>query len=295
VESDKVEHQCDRLALGAMIRGVPPEMQSTLLNEKSAKEAWEAIKSMHLDADRVKEVNTRKLLAEFEWILFKSGEMIEDFAVRIRKLSTDLKGLGEMSADDACIMKKFLRVVPPKYNQVTVTIEMFYDLKTLTIEELVERLQVAEYRFEPIVEEVTNKAGQLMLCEEEWATKSKSPAGMESSSLGGKGGGNGHCQKKNKSRACGGSGGGRESRDSGSKESTGTPCHMGWCNKCKVYDHWARECKKGAKEALEVAHHTNADTDVKPALLVAQVYNLVRTASPRAPCVFLNQDLVIPS
>jgi hypothetical protein len=35
-----------------------------LLNTKSAKEAWEAIKSMRLGAERVKEVNAQKLLVE---------------------------------------------------------------------------------------------------------------------------------------------------------------------------------------------------------------------------------------
>jgi hypothetical protein len=67
IESDKVERRRDRLALGAMIRGVPPEMHSMLLNKKSAKEA---IKSMRLGAERVKEVNAQKLLAEFESISF---------------------------------------------------------------------------------------------------------------------------------------------------------------------------------------------------------------------------------
>jgi hypothetical protein len=57
-----------------MIRGVPPEMHSMLLNKKSAKEAWEAIKSMRLGAKRVKEVNAQKLLAEFEAIAFKMGK-----------------------------------------------------------------------------------------------------------------------------------------------------------------------------------------------------------------------------
>lgn len=264
VESDKVERRRDRLALGAMICGVPPEMHSMLLNKKSAKEAWEAIKSMRLGADRVKEVNAQKLLAEFESISFKSDETIEDFAVRIGKLSTDLKGLGETSVDNARVVKKFLRVVPPKYNQVAVTIEMFCDLKTLTMEELVGRLRAAEDRFEPVVEEVTNKAGQLMLTEEEWAAKNKARSGLESSSSsGGKGGGNSHYQKKNKFGARGGSGGGnRESRDSGSKETTsmGTPRRKGRCNKCKVYGHWARECKKSVKEATEAAHHANGSS-----------------------------------
>jgi hypothetical protein len=48
MESDKVERRRDRLALGAMIRGMPSEMHSMLLNKKSTKEAWEAIKSMRL-------------------------------------------------------------------------------------------------------------------------------------------------------------------------------------------------------------------------------------------------------
>ena len=114
IESDKVERRHDRLALGAILRGVPPDMHSMLLNKKSAKEAWEAIKSMRLGAERVKEVNTQKLLSEFESISFKPGEAIDEFSVRISKLATDLRGLGEKSVDDARVVKKFLRVVPSK-------------------------------------------------------------------------------------------------------------------------------------------------------------------------------------
>ena len=45
------------MALGVMLRGVPQEMHSMLLNKKTTKEAWEAVKTMRLGADRVKEVN----------------------------------------------------------------------------------------------------------------------------------------------------------------------------------------------------------------------------------------------
>jgi len=93
VDSAKVERRRDRLALGAMLRGVPQEMHSMLPNKKTVKEAWEAIKTMHLGADRVKEVNAQKLLADFESIAFKPGEAIDDFAIRITKLVTDLRGL----------------------------------------------------------------------------------------------------------------------------------------------------------------------------------------------------------
>lgn len=33
-------------------------------------------------------------------------------------------------------MKKFLRVVPAKFTQIVVSIEMFFNLKTMTVEEL---------------------------------------------------------------------------------------------------------------------------------------------------------------
>jgi hypothetical protein len=270
------------------------ELHSMLLNKKSAKEAWRAIKSMCLGADRVKEVNAQKLLAEFEAISFKSGETIEDFAVRIGKLATDLKGLGETSIDGARVVKKFLRVVPPRYNQVAVMIEMFCVLKTLSVEELVGRLRAAEDRFEPAAEEVTDKQGQLMMTEEDWAMKHKAKM-MTDSSSGSKSGG---YPKKSKGGARGGgTGANRDGRDAVSKDGANarSPRRNGRCNKCKVYVHWARECKKATKEAMETVHHANANADAQPKLLVAQVCNLMRTADGAPSQVFLNQERVIPS
>lgn len=212
IESDKVERRRDRLTLGPMICGVPLEMHSMLLNKKLAKEAWEAIKSMRLEAKHVKEVNAHKLLVEFESISFKLGETIDDFTVCISKLATGLGGLGEASVDDTRVVKRFIRVMPPCYSQVAVMIEMFYELKTMSIEELVGRLRAAEDRFEPTMEQVTDNIGCLLLTKEEWATRNKSrmvPPDM-SSSLGRKGGG--HSAKKDKSRECG-DGSGSSSRD----------------------------------------------------------------------------------
>ena len=292
VESDKIERRRDRLALGAMIRGVPAELHSLLLNKKTAKEARAAIKSMRMGAERVKEVNAQKLLAEFESISFKQGETIEDFAVRIGKLATDLRGLGEKSVDDARVVKKFLRVVPQRYNQVAVAIEMFFDLKNMSVDELVGHLRAAEERFEATVEDVTNKAGQLLMTEEDWAAKHKARM-MSDPSSSSKTGGN---FKKNKTGGRGNSGGGRDSRDPGGT-SSGAPRRKGRCNKCKQYGHWARECKqKVTKEGTgDAGHHVNTDADAQPALLVARVCNLVRSTDVDSQKVFLNQEQVNPS
>jgi|UPI0001A86C5A hypothetical protein len=282
---DKVERRRDRLALAAILRGVPEEMHTMLLGKKSFKEAWEAIKTMRLGADRVKEVDAQKLLAEFESIAFKLGEAIDDFAVRISKLASDLRGLGETSVDDTRVVK-FLRVVPSRYNQVAVAIEMSSDLKTLSIDEFVGCLRAAEDRFEPFVEQVTEKTGKLLLTEEEWTARNKSRIVPDSlSSSGGRGGG-GRYVKKEKTGARGGS----DTRDAGVKlTSMGTPRWRGKCCKCGIYRHFTKEClTKVQKEERHEAAHVAADGEA--ALVVAKC-----TVVTGGQHVFLNQERVFPA
>jgi hypothetical protein len=52
-------------------------------SKKTIKEAWEAVKSMRISADRVKEANAQRLLQEFENIKFKDSETVDMFAMRI--------------------------------------------------------------------------------------------------------------------------------------------------------------------------------------------------------------------
>jgi hypothetical protein len=79
--------------------------------------------------------------------------------MRITNLVANIKSLGE-SIDDAGVVKKFLHVVPPRFNQVAVSIEMFCHMKTLSVKDLVGRLRAAEDRLEDKVENVTDKAGR---------------------------------------------------------------------------------------------------------------------------------------
>jgi hypothetical protein len=86
----------------------------------------------------------RTLRNEGPTIAFQEGETVDDFGTRINNLVTNLKALREM-VEETRVMKKFLRVVPARFTQVVVSIEMFCDLKNMTVEELVGRLRAAEY------------------------------------------------------------------------------------------------------------------------------------------------------
>jgi hypothetical protein len=80
------DYRDDRNALAALLWAVPPEMQAGLAVKETTKEAWEAIRSIQVSTDRVKEVNAEKLWREFDDITFKLGECMEEFAMRISSL-----------------------------------------------------------------------------------------------------------------------------------------------------------------------------------------------------------------
>ncbi|XP_066391662.1 uncharacterized protein [Miscanthus floridulus] len=167
-----VKRSQDRPTLGALMRSIPREMWGTLGTKKTMKEAWETVQTMRVGADQVKEISVQKLLKEFENIEFKEGESMEDFGMRITNLVATLKSLDE-TVDDPHVIKNFLCVLSSYFNQVAVSIEMFCDMKTLLVEDLVGRLRTAEDRFEDKVDQITNKARRLLLAEEDWLEKHK--------------------------------------------------------------------------------------------------------------------------
>lgn len=72
----------------------------------------------------MREANAQKVRADFENIAFKEGELVEDFAMRISSVASQLRALGD-TMDDARVVRKLLRVVPPRFTQVAVSIETF--------------------------------------------------------------------------------------------------------------------------------------------------------------------------
>jgi hypothetical protein len=198
-------------------------------SKKTVKEAWEAVKSMRIGAERVKEANAQRLLQEFENIKFKDSETVDEFAMRIGGLAADLRTSGE-TIDDSRVVKKMLRVLPKRYAQIAISIETLLDLKTLTMEELVGRLKMAEDRLE--IEAITDKTGKLLLSEEDWVARNRHRLMPDTSSLSGgerKGG-----RPKN--------GGGAGRGDRGEKKepvvkltSEGTPRRKGRCRNCGIY------------------------------------------------------------
>jgi hypothetical protein len=163
------DDQDDRAALAALLRAVPPEMVRTLAAKDCAKTAWETIKTMRLGSDRVREAKAQTRRREWEDLRFKSGESIEDFAMRLTAIMGDLELLGDPANEYKAVLK-FLRTAPKKYRLMVMAVEQTVDLRELTIEDLTGRLITAEegYDLDDIVDSVGTK---LLLTEEEWMAR----------------------------------------------------------------------------------------------------------------------------
>ncbi|XP_066358327.1 uncharacterized protein [Miscanthus floridulus] len=88
VEFEDVEFDEDRSALDAICSAVQEDMVPALATKASAKEAWEAIRTLRIGDDRVRKATAQNLRAEYESIALREGEAIEDFALRLTGIVT---------------------------------------------------------------------------------------------------------------------------------------------------------------------------------------------------------------
>jgi hypothetical protein len=69
-----------------LLRSIPLEMFFTLAVMATAKEAWEAVKTMRLGVSRVRDAKASGLRKQLEAIKFGDGEDINDFGMRLSSL-----------------------------------------------------------------------------------------------------------------------------------------------------------------------------------------------------------------
>ncbi|XP_074378471.1 uncharacterized protein LOC141720009 [Apium graveolens] len=122
---------------------------------------------MCLGAERVKQAKVQTLKAEFESLNMKDTEMIDDFALKLNALVTNIRALGE-TIEESYVVKKLLRSMPSKFLHITSSIEQFGNLDEMSVGETIGSLKAHEERVHGQTE---NTGGQLMLTEEEWVKR----------------------------------------------------------------------------------------------------------------------------
>jgi hypothetical protein len=103
--------QEDRMALNAITRAMPEEMLASLAVKATTAEAWEAVRSLRISSEAVRNARAQRLRTEFESIRFKEGETVDDFTMRLGSLVAELGTLGKVIREQQ-VVQKLLRVVP---------------------------------------------------------------------------------------------------------------------------------------------------------------------------------------
>ncbi|KAL8088343.1 hypothetical protein AgCh_038208 [Apium graveolens] len=168
----EVDGKIDKIALAMMYQGISEDLLLSVVDEKNAKDSWEAIKTMSQAADRVKTARVQTLKAEFEALKIKYTDLLDEFYMKFNGLVTNIRALGE-EVKESYVVKKLLRAVPTKFLKIASTLEQFGNLDTMTVEEVVGSLKAHEERLKGSSE---TSGEQLMLTEDEWLKREKDEA-----------------------------------------------------------------------------------------------------------------------
>ena len=168
VQDSNVDHLEDRRALDALIAAVPPEMQFSLSNKRTAKEAWDAIAAARIGSDRARKSTLQALRKEWENLGFKPGEDVDDFALRLNTLLQKMVKFGDATYTEERAVEKLFRCIPEKYKQMARSIESLLDLSTMTIEEAIGRLKVVDTDEPQPPSGPVTTGGKLLLTREQW-------------------------------------------------------------------------------------------------------------------------------
>jgi len=215
----------------------------------------------------VRKAKAQQLRREYEAIAFRDGEAIEDFALRLTSLVSQLAQVGvDIGKEEA--VAKYLRVVPPRFAQIALSIETLLDMSTLSIEEVTGRLKVVEDRAETPAR--TTAGGQLLLTEKQWAARLRER----------KQGGGLLCfarRRRGKPR--------RKAKGT-DKDGGDRAADKDRCRNCGKIEHWARDCKEPRRQQRA---HLAQDDEEEPALLMAQVCAINTEAEDRGERVVLDE------
>ena len=127
-----------------LFQSVPENLILQVGEQSSPKEMWEALKSINLGADRVREARLQTLMNDFERLKMYDSDSIDTFSGKLSELASKSASLGQ-SIEEPKLVKKFLNSLPrSKYIMLVASLEQMLDLNSIKYEDIVGRFKAYE-------------------------------------------------------------------------------------------------------------------------------------------------------
>ncbi|GKC99839.1 hypothetical protein Tco_1170114 [Tanacetum coccineum] len=145
LETTQGDNKKGKTGIAFLYQALPEEQLLQITKHKTAKAILDALKTRHIGEQRVQQARLQTLKSNFEMLHMKEDETIDIFTEKLTTLVNKSVSLGH-TIKDQTIVRKLLNVVPDRYLQIVASIEQYFDLSTMTMEEAIGRLKTYEER-----------------------------------------------------------------------------------------------------------------------------------------------------
>lgn len=105
IEIEDEASEKNSMAIALLFQSIPESLILQVGELDSAKAVWEAIKTRHVGAERVKEARLQTLMAEFDRLKMKESDTIDSFVGKLSEISSKTSSLGE-TIEETKLVKK---------------------------------------------------------------------------------------------------------------------------------------------------------------------------------------------
>nr|GEV55676.1 ribonuclease H-like domain, reverse transcriptase, RNA-dependent DNA polymerase [Tanacetum cinerariifolium] len=145
LETTQADNKKHKTAIAFLYQALPEDQLLQITKHKTAKAIWNALKTRHIGKGRIQQERLQTLKSNFEMLHMKKDETIDTFTGKTTTLVNKAASLRH-TIEDRTLVRKLLNAVPDRYLQIVASIEQYFDLSEMTMEEAIGRLKTYEER-----------------------------------------------------------------------------------------------------------------------------------------------------